>query len=173
LDMWHQTTGNEHFVLGPVTAPLRNLDYEHFDERIIGKPYDKWIDIEAVNFALALAIDGSSRARQELERMRKRMPPDDTYSTISKVVKRIAIAHFGTPVCGGNKLERAVLNRSTFLTTEEQRNTTLTLVAFDDKAGKVLLSEFDMWGPTYWIVLGRTPTRCWMIQSISLRGLNN
>lgn len=173
LDKWHQTTGNQHFVLGPVTSPLRDLDYEHFDERIIGKPYDKWIDIEAVNFVLALTIDGSSRAREELERMRKKIPPDDTYSTISKVMKRIATADFDTHVCGGNKLERSVLNRSTFLTTEELRNTTVTLVAFDDKASKALLLEFDMWGPTYWIVLERKPSRCWIIQSISFRGQNN
>jgi len=170
LDAWRKAQPVQRFVMGPIKAPLNAQDYGRLDDMLLQRPYERWTETEAINFALALAIDSSPTAHVKLRKLLERVPRSARGSDIFEVLKSVQGTGLNSPVCGGIDLEKSVLAHSKFISKGEKRETSVNLVAEDAKGNRILLREFQPFGPSFLIVLDRTPSKCLEFQSVFFDG---
>ena len=172
LDAWRNGQRFRRFVNGPINAPVDSQGYQWIDERFLQLPYEQWdAHVRATNYAFALVIDGSPKARLTLERMQEAVPESASYSNLYKVLT--SGSNFLQPMCAADSIEKQILRRSVFLGSEEKKRTYVVVIAKGLDGKSALVREWQDFGYTYMMVLDRQPSRCWKFRSIFVASINN
>jgi len=155
-------------INGPIPVPLRQWDYLQI-EAILARPRREWRN-DAINYLLALAIDGSAHAQELQKRMMSTAPEDE--STISQMVANLIHGQQQAAACGVGAPQVLLRRNAFFLTPDERKSATIKQLAYANNRQLALLSVAHTFGNTFLVVLKRA-VGCWKFQSVALYSTNN
>ena len=169
-DWYQQPRPVLRMVSGPVPSPLTDWDYKHIESAILSRPYQEW-KTEAVNYLLALFVDGSPKADQMLKKMLNEVPADGL-TVVSNLADRIRDNSYRTERCFSAVIEKEIVEGAFFLSPAEKKRSVVKILAYDEEHRRALVTVSQTFGNTFLVVLSRAES-CWGYQSISLYSINN
>lgn len=158
---------NEFSIVGQISAPLHDWDYEFVNSTLLGKP-ENFGQI-STEYLYALALDKSPRSKKLLLELIKtaKLAKTDPF-----VINTVINENFGKSfrVEGNDDLAKIVLKNSTFLPDIAKKNSTAKIIAYNSDKSKALIEIYVNYGvlaeETYHIVVSKTGN-FWSISSIS------
>ncbi len=169
-DWYQQPRPALRMVNGPVPSPLTDWDYGHIETAILSHRYQEW-KTEAVNYLLALFVDGSPRADQMLKKMLNEVPPNGP-TVVSNLAGRMRDNSPHTERCFSGVIEKEIVEGAFFLSPAEKKRSVVNILAYDEGHRRALVTVSQTFGNTFLVVLSRGES-CWQYQSISLYSINN
>jgi hypothetical protein len=153
---------------GPFPIPLQEWDFWFIERNILNRSSREWGN-EGINYLLALAIDGSVRARGLTNRMLAAVGNDES-TEVFQITKNIKASKI--TCCEQCTAQEFVRKNAFFLAPEDKMNVTIELLAYSYGKKKALLSTSQTFGNTFLIVLEQSDSR-WKFQSVALYLTNN
>jgi hypothetical protein len=165
LHEWCEGSQPRKCFSGP-SAPIQPWDYEFIERNIFGRPEAQNNGFLVVNYLLALWVDGSPRAQDAVKELASVVPKDDPASP-SFLVASYAKKQPAALSCMSGTPEEVTRRNAFYVPPQDLKNTTVSLLAYDDTKSKALLTVTQAQDYVFLVVLARVD-RCWRFQSITL-----
>jgi hypothetical protein len=135
---WYQKQQGDFQVAGPIPLPLSQWDYDHIEVYAVNRPVGSWRDLE-VQYIYALALDGSTRARETLLKLINKAKDADDSTFVSKAIKSVEKRDLRQLVGTARGPAQAVRRNPFFIPLEDRKYMSAQLLAFNATKSKALV----------------------------------
>ncbi len=167
LESWYKTQTSAIFT-GPVPFPLIKQDMDIIERALSTSSLYKWGSMD--KYIYALAFDRSDRGKALLQKIldQNKTPEEDTGA--GRAITQVRAFHSKLLSGDGSDPAKLVLENAFFVSQDDKKHTTASLIGFNSSKEKVLISVYINRGilaeEWYHVVLKRT-AKTWEFQSVS------
>jgi hypothetical protein len=127
-------------VSGPIPTPLQERDYNAINAQYINEPPERWVRSE--QYMYALALDGSPRATEALEKMLAIASNLDDATVANRAAKRIQASPPAKFLTGRKDLAKLVLENAFFVSPDDRKYASARLLALNGAKDKALVEVY-------------------------------
>ena len=127
-------------VAGPIPLPLTEWDYKVIHAQYINEPPEKWERSES--YIYALALDGSPKAKEALEKMIKIAGNLDEATVANRAVKRVQASRPARILTSKQDLAELARDNAFFVSPDDRKYTSARLLALNGAKDKALVEVY-------------------------------
>jgi hypothetical protein len=138
---WYKKQQGDFKIAGPVPLPLSQWDYDYINRYGVDEPVESWGGLE-VRYIYALALDGSTRARETLLKLIHKARDTDEASFVRRAVKSVENRDLKQFVSTERDPAQAVRRNAFFIGSRDQKYLSVKLLAFNATKSKALVEVY-------------------------------